>query len=622
MPVRWSVTCPSEDKRAGARWLGKLCPRVQCKWWGQQRTRSSTDLGITSHELEQRIHCTQTCPTTAPNGSTLIVYGHDRGLRLLWRGGRRPKEPAQSQPNGTSSQDPLNMNAAGEEVPSDETMFEENEDEYDPDCPYPSIIQDVNVDLGAAVLELAIPTLPPFPYTPRLLRENTLVLVTCADGSSSIVVLALSPPSDVDKADFVVTIMPLESKTQPIRRYITAKIFGVDIDESAPIRTREDGEFVYGTLFVATATDHVRVSKLDILEGRLAIAPDSNVGIWTLPMSATGIEFHPSPNAYNLLISDRSGSSRVLDPLGSAATLRTLSTQDTSSSIATPSDASVGKWIVAFSAPYFNDRPGSVRRKQILAARWALNGRVILALLEDGEWGLWDVVGSVHHGKDLGEFVLHGFVGPTTSSESTSLQNKSSSKLAPMTPNTRKTKAENLFAGPSKMPGTAPHGGISIATSGNRGSQLDEHVLMWHNNEVYTIQSLLTFWQRSTSSDSTGFGTLHSPGLIHINDINLMNESITSLAQLAVKSSPANFGRLNSQRDFVISTEHRIIISQSLLPSTSARTLFQQPEGMPVSRDNDLKMLEHGDLDIGGMDRLLDSMANAEARPRKVGFVH
>nr|POE96946.1 nucleoporin nup37 [Quercus suber] len=573
---------------------------------------------ITSHELNHRVHCMQTCPTAAPNGSTLIIYGHERGLRLLWRGGRRPKQSDKSQPNGTGQQHPVIMGVDdGAVLPQEETVFEEEEDEVDPECPYPSIIQDIDVDLGAPVLELAVPPLPPLPYTPRLLRQNALVLVTCADGSTSVAVISLSPPPEDNKARFAPIIMPLESKTRPTRKHVAAKMFGIDIDVSAPVRTREDGEFVCGTLLVATATDHVRLTRLDILEERIATARDSDVGRWCLPSSATGIEFHPSATSHNLLITDRSGTSRVFDPVGIPAGQRDY----LSSAAASSGDSNSGRWVMSFCAPYLIDKAGLTRRKQMLAARWALGGRAILVLLEDGEWGMWDVSGSTQHGKDFGQFVLRGFLGPTTSSESTSSQKKSSSKLASMTPNTRKTKADNLFAGPPKRIGVAPHGGISIAISGNRGSQLDESVLIWHNSEVYTIQSLLTFWQRSTSSDGAGFGSLHSPGIVHMNDINLMSESITSLAQLAVKAGNASFGRMNSHRDFVLSTEHRIIISQNLVPSTNARTLFRQPDGKSMPRDNDLKMLEHGDLDIGGMDRLLDSMANAETRPRKVGFV-
>lgn len=503
----------------------------------------------------------------------------------------------------------------------DEAGYEEEEDELDPDCPYPSIVQDMDIDLGVAVLDLVIPSLPPFPLPPRLLQYNALIMVACADGSTSVVTVPLLAPSEASKQVYTPLVMPLESPTGPKRRSITAKICGVDVGESVSIRRREDGEYIYGTLLVANAADHLSVSRLDITETQLLSAKDTDIGTWRLPTSATQIAFHPSSKLAHLLITDRSGAARIFDPLGMVASQRRPSSRDS----AHFADAGVtsGKWVMTYHAPYIGAQISMARRKRILAAQWALSGRAILALLEDGEWGMWDVAGSVHNGKDAGRFVLGGFLGSSASTESTSSQKKGASKLAPMTPNTRRSKAENLFSGPPKVPGLAAQGGMSIATSATKGAQLDETVVMWHNGEIYSIQSLLTFWQRSTSSGGGGIGglgSLYSPGLVHITDVNLMNESITSIAQLAVKSSSANSGRMNAQRDFIVSTEHRIVISQSLPSSANARTLFQQPDEQPVPRDRDLKMLDAGDLDIGGMDRLLDSMATADARPRKVGF--
>ena len=136
---------------------------------------------IFSYELPHRIHSAQIYPVIAPNGSTVIVYGHDRGLRILWRGGRRRKEDAQSarrpRRNGTASGGDVIVIDDDDEEPqqnaqSEQSNFEEDEDEQDPDCPYPGVIQAVDLDLDAEVLHLAI---PPVSYTHLTLPTKRIV---------------------------------------------------------------------------------------------------------------------------------------------------------------------------------------------------------------------------------------------------------------------------------------------------------------------------------------------------------------------------------------------------------------------------------------------------------------
>ena len=40
------------------------------------------------YELSHRIHGAQIYPVKAPNGSTIILYGHETGVGVIWRGGR------------------------------------------------------------------------------------------------------------------------------------------------------------------------------------------------------------------------------------------------------------------------------------------------------------------------------------------------------------------------------------------------------------------------------------------------------------------------------------------------------------------------------------------------------
>ena len=74
---------------------------------------------------------------------------------------------------------------------------------------------------------------------------------------------------------------------------------------------------------------------------------------------------------------------------------------------------------------------------------------------------------------------------------------------------------------------------------------------------------------------------------------------------------------MNMQKDLLVSAEHRFVILQSLRPPVAARQLFQQPAERPALQDQ--LMLDAGELDVGGMDRMLNSMA-ADGRTRRVGF--
>jgi hypothetical protein len=141
---------------------------------------------------------------------------------------------------------------------------------------------------------------------------------------------------------------------------------------------------------------------------------------------------------------------------------------------------------------------------------------------------------------------------------------------------------------------------------------------MWYGNEVYTIPSISSFCQRSASSEGGSFGSLYGPGLVQLSEINLRNENISAIAQFAASESASNLGQMNVPRDLFIAAEYQAIVLQTVKPAVPARSLFQAAsttDRPPLQQDQ--RMLDAGELDLGGMDRLLDSMAN---RPRKVGF--
>jgi hypothetical protein len=598
----------------------------------------------TSYLLPHRIHSAHVYPVTAPNGSTLIIYGHERGLRVLWRGGRRRRESRATRTNGTWS-DTIDLTGGGDDeddnsatavqqrqAPDD--RFEAAEEEQDADCPFAAIIQHLDIDLGTAdkpkgALRVAVPTINPTAVPVKLLRTTAIVAVACADGKVVVLSIPLLPPADAETDQALTEIAQSTIKLQetgPVPADIAVKYLP---SEQQPLAARHE-EDVDGHLLIASVSRALHVWSVEVTgDIILAISHDKLLRRAALPAVGMRVSFHPSNRHAQLLVTDVSGTARIYDPHGSDTPYRRPGSSD--SMLSNPVTPSItGKWLMTYHAPYCSDQETQqisaafARRKSILAAKWALSGNAILVLLENGEWGLWDLA-TQSPGKRAEEFALRGFLDTASHTEVAEplKQKKGMSKLAPMTPNTRKTKAEQLFTGAPKTPGVAPRGGISITAKNTRTGPVDESVVLWYNHDIYSINSLQSFYQRSCSnSGAGGLGSLYSPGLTHITDIKLHNEEVTSISQFSSSTTGVANGQMNTPRDLLISTERHAIIVQSL-PSKPSKNLFQQKlTERPAAVDRDQHMLDAGNLDLNGMDRLLDSMAggNPAALPRRVGF--
>ena len=596
-------------------------------------SQPTADPKLPSCELPHRVHCAHVYPLRAPNGANLIIYGHESGLRVLWRGGRRRKEgttPSDSAPkyNGVSSGDAILIDGNDYEAPQQTAQGNEGndseteEEELDSDCPYPSIVQDLNIDMETAVLYVALTPLPAatVALAPGLLKSVALVTVASADGTIRVVQIPLMPPSADSKQEIIAEIKRIQielSTSGPIPLDLATKITGRGSSQE-PSPDNRSGS-VEGELLVAVASRSLTIWTIPIIDGELTTTENLQLMKTPLPSTAIKLSFHPSSRATQLLLADESGTVRIYDVHASKASSMQPTSHDSAQSANVAPGARTRTYQTAFQSPGAapNVPVALARRKQILSASWVLAGKAIFVLLEDGEWGIWDFTSSSQSNNKQDDFIIRGFLGSTTSTESTdqAKPKRGLTKLAPMTPNTRKAKAEDLFHGIPKVPGAASRGGISVASSIPRPRGVDESVIIWYDGGVYAITSMQSFWQRSVSGGG-GFGSLYSPGLTHLSDINLMNENITAISQFNPNSSTLE--QMSLQRDLVISAEHRLVILQSLRPQTLSRVLFEKTAERPTSRDQ--KMLDAGQLDIGGMDRMLDSMTTGDNRVRRVGF--
>ncbi|CAD0037921.1 unnamed protein product [Aureobasidium pullulans] len=114
---------------------------------------------------------------------------------------------------------------------------------------------------------------------------------------------------------------------------------------------------------------------------------------------------------------------------------------------------------------------------------------------------------------------------------------------------------------------------------------------------------------RSLNSSGKDIGSLYGPGLSHIEGLDLSGELLNGITQFPTRSTALNLGAL-SQRDFAVTGEYRLVIIQSMRPQTPAKSLFTQATAGAGNGSSifDQQLLDRGELDLGGMDRLLDGM--------------
>jgi len=150
-------------------------------------------------------------------------------------------------------------------------------------------------------------------------------------------------------------------------------------------------------------------------------------------------------------------------------------------------------------------------------------------------------------------------------------------------------------------------------------------VLIWYGSELYRIADLAKFWARTASANSSAAMT--GPGL-QLQHMSLSGEAITSVSQFEITAQAA---RMAVSRDILISAEHRLIIITSMSKPLGRDLIAMFAKGRQeddLTRKVDQALLTRGELDLGGVDRLLENMEGSGSvsktltmgGPRKVLF--
>ncbi|EQL03779.1 Nup37p-like protein [Ophiocordyceps sinensis CO18] len=179
-----------------------------------RRTAQNTQF---AYNLSRRINDVQAYPVQSPQGATILIYAHDNGITLVWRGGRRLKPSEKQVPkekqNGAPDDIVMIIDSDDEDQPPAKAQatpgFEDKprfDDAAEPTA-YPESIQTLDLALGTSVLNVAV--IPMAPSAAQdiftagkapFLAETMVFAVSCVTNDVYVITLPLTPPSPESKA--------------------------------------------------------------------------------------------------------------------------------------------------------------------------------------------------------------------------------------------------------------------------------------------------------------------------------------------------------------------------------------------------------------------------------------
>lgn len=483
----------------------------------------------------------QTYPIESPQGATILIYGHETGVTVVWRGGRRFKpskntEPAKKHQNGGSAADAgVMVIDSDDEAPAapkktssvpfvDKPEFEAATEEG----PYPEIIQTLDLTLGTAVLHVAV--LPDSPSTAdgaatgaALLGDRLAFAVSCATNDAYVITLPSTPPSPASKArpelraDLLAgqagsgawgeSLIALGGQTRP------GSGLAVTLARASSSATAQPAS----PRLVVAAHSKQASGVLQLWDVALDAKPDRPLEPFQteyLPSPLTSIAFNPTHGTQLLAVS-ATDAARIYDYATPA--------MPGSDPEATGPFPGQGSWLLSLYQPFA--KPASAR-KPILDAAWIARGQAVFVLLADGMWGIWDIDGasplaagaaistklkSGVRGAALTAFSVAGYVEGTTALRSIASQQKEPQpgEFAPMTPHTRKQATASLSATNTLDRLATVHGGVRTAAIPSlKKSSQDEALVLWVGSleHVCVVPSIARFWESQLNKGASGGG--------------------------------------------------------------------------------------------------------------------
>ena len=637
-----------------------------------------------SYDLPHRIHTSASYPLPSPNGSTILVYGHEQGLRVVWKGGYPFKYHSvpveqKAKPNGANV-DAIMIVDSDEDAPEnseqppyqDSPEFAEQDSEFDASEPYDPVVQTLDDPLGVEVLHLAFPHLPAdvqrsgLESLPILFSQKLVIAVACSDFSVRVILIPLIPPSPQSKSRFELRdtapslgagkgmfgeeMIVLSSGTthrsvpKGVSISMTSNppedpedIYMIEDDASnknsdlrrdvsrsaSRNRSRSRLEYCQWDLLVASHSADLSglllIHRIPILTGKAGLSPELHVP-WRTQYLASPIvsvyfnsALYPASRHSQLLIAETKGAVRILDCLPQ-------------------SEAAENAWRLSLYTDFETLQDSTSRRKPILDARWVLGGKAVLALLADGKWGIWDLenAGPKHTDgtkpplsmpvESLTNFALESWVGDSLNlrkllkSSSTKTENRS--RLAPMTPGTRKIRQQALFTEPTLQPEGPMRGGLSVSPLHDAPNIRadDETVLVWHGSTIAVIPSLFIHWQNKTRGSGNMFGSGAKGEPKMITKIQLGGESCKEASLIPSHHRLGSAKNNAAFPEILVTGDHRLVIITSPIAEPQKPC---SPHSPPLTSTNEQQLLTRRDLDVDEMDQILTSMSSSQTTPTR-----
>ena len=483
----------------------------------------------------------------SPQGATILLYAHENGVSIVWRGGRRLKAPKGSEKrNGTSSsvgpEDAIMIVDSDDEVAPSSGAFVDRPEFEEASAPIPSscpeITQTLDLALGSAALHLGVLPMSPCAaadaawHGADILRERIVFAVTLVTNDILVVTLPLTPPSH-------------ESKARPeLRKGLLEGNAGKGIwNETITLLTgqgRQSDSLAMSIIKPKPASDRSRslertnppkpsfarvvvAASSKEANGTLRfwdVALDAKPGATVKKLEPFQVEYMPSPLstiAFNpshttqLLAVASPHAVRVYD-----YSIPSLPSDDTSEG----PFPTQGSWLLSLYQPFARSSTTSIARKPIVGAEWISHGRAVLTLLADGQWGIWDIDGASpasnsqpslfgKHGSGLRGsattiFSATGYLEGTSplrnpNSQKSTPASAQGAEFVPMTPHSRLL-STSMAGGPERL--ATVQGGISVTklpTTRGSGSTLalDESAILWLGGAdpiVAVIPVISRFW--------------------------------------------------------------------------------------------------------------------------------
>lgn len=604
---------------------------------------ASTDKN--SYDLSRRINDVKTYPVQSPQGATILLYGHDEGLTLVWRGGRRFKTSKTSsnhdKRNG-SSEDAVMIIDSDEDEPPAKTKGKgedkpEFEDEVE-DGPFPEIVQTLDLPFESPVLHIAAMPIPPCEASEgawqgaTILTEKLVFAVSCADRQNIVVTLPLTPPSNESKDSSKGSKTKSGSGTWGETMISLGRHSKIS-DGIAITLAKSKTSKPIGNAARAIVAAHSREASgtLRLWEVPLDTKPKRNTTIESfqteyLPSPLTATSFNPTHTTQLLVISSPQGV-RIYD-------YALPSLPDREESGPHPSQ---GSWLLTLYQPFAKS---SSTRTPILDAAWIVHGRAVFALLADGTWGIWDVDGASPSatGTSMSNKLKSGVRGAALTAFSVSnhaevvkslhnntghvRQNSNSGQFAPMTPGTRSQASVPLISSSSADRLATVKGGVAVFPLPATGSaQPDESVALWVGTQehVAVIPGICRFWEtqlrKGTGKLANPFSGAQPTTMVKLRDLSLglLGERCCGVELLTAPRDDADDGGLPVE--VVVQGETRLVIVHSGDASTDLRAgaithqrrnfskgersnaiIVHGSSGKPDTQSYNLSMVPHGTL--------------------------